>query len=72
MPKRTRTCLELIGRGLWVGRAGNYGHFLHMAYDGLPNVKMVSVSDPDPAGRSGAIKMTGAVRGYADYREMLE
>ena len=51
---------------------GNYGHGLDTAYDGIPGVEVVAVADPDPAGRKAAAKRAGALREYADYREMLE
>ena len=51
---------------------GNYGHGLDVAYDGTPGVEVVAVADPDPAGREAAARRTGALRQYADYREMLE
>ncbi|HGJ65129.1 TPA: Gfo/Idh/MocA family oxidoreductase [bacterium] len=51
---------------------GNYGHGLHLAYKGLDNVQFIAVSDPDEAGREKAKSDTGAIRSYADYREMLE
>ena len=52
--------------------AGNYGHGLHLGYKSLQNVKFIAIADPDEAGRQAAIKETGAVRGYADYHDMLE
>jgi predicted dehydrogenase len=52
--------------------AGNYGHGLHLAYKGLENVKFIAIADPDEAGRKKAMAETGALRGYADYHEMLE
>ena len=55
----------------WTGR-GNYGHGLDIAYEGMDNVDVVALSDPDPAGRKQAGVRTGAQRFYADYREMLE
>ncbi len=51
--------------------AGDFGHTLHKAFDGLPNVQMVAIADPDDAGRHQAVAETGAARGHADYREML-
>ena len=57
----------IIGR---TGR-GNYGHSLDVAFQGLPNVKVVAVADPDEEGRAAAAQRTGALHSYADYREML-
>lgn len=57
-----------------IGRKGkgDYGHGLHLAYKGLDNVQFIAVADPDEAGREKAKADTGAIRSYADYREMLE
>lgn len=51
---------------------GNYGHGLEMVYGQMPEVEVVAVADPDPEGLAAAGERTGAARGYADYREMLE
>ena len=51
---------------------GNYGHGLDTAYDGVDGVEVVAVADPDAAGRRGAARRAGALREYADYRQMLE
>ncbi len=51
---------------------GNYGHGLDTAYDGVEGVEVVAVADPDDAGRKDAARRAGALREYADYREMLE
>ncbi len=51
---------------------GNYGHGLDTAYDGIAGVEVVAVADSDPAGRKEAARRAGALREYADYREMLE
>ena len=57
-----------------IGRTGrgNYGHNLEMAYQGLPDVSLVAVADPDPEGLRAAGERTGAQRLYADYQEMLD
>ena len=52
--------------------AGNYGHGLHIAYQGLDNVEFVAVADPNEVGRKKAVEETGAIRDYADYHEMLD
>ena len=52
--------------------AGNFGHGLHIAYNNLDNVEFIAIADPDEAGREKAMADTGAARGYADYREMLD
>ena len=51
---------------------GNYGHGLEMVYGQMPEVEVVAVAAPDPEGLAAAGERTGAARGYADYREMLE
>lgn len=50
---------------------GNYGHQLDQASVGLPDVTIVAIADPDEAGRTQAMRRTGAAAGYADYQEML-
>lgn len=52
--------------------AGNFGHGLHIAYNNLDNVEFIAITDPGEAGREKAVADTGAARGYADYREMLD
>lgn len=51
---------------------GNYGHGLDLLFAGQPAIEVVAVADPDSAGRAKALQRTGARRGYADYREMLD
>ena len=51
---------------------GNYGHGLDMAFVGVDGAEIVALADPDEEGRQAAVQRTGAQRGYADYREMLE
>jgi predicted dehydrogenase len=50
---------------------GDYGHGLDVVYNGMPEVKVVAVADPDPEGRRQCAVRTGAAAQYADYREML-
>jgi len=50
---------------------GNYGHHLHLSYQGLKDFDFVAVADPDETGRLKAKKDTSAARSYADYAEML-
>ena len=52
--------------------AGNFGHGLHTPYENIENVEFIAVSDPDESGREKAAAEAGALRSYADYREMLE
>ena len=60
-------------RAAVIGRTGrgNYGHGLDLAFQKIPNVTVVAVADEDPAGRLRTVQRTGALRAYADWREML-
>lgn len=51
--------------------AGDYGHGIERIFNGLPGIQVVAVADPSAAGRAKAKAACGAVRDYADYREML-
>lgn len=51
---------------------GDYGHWLDIAFVGVEGAQIAAVADPDEAGRQRARQRTGALRGYADYHEMLE
>ena len=51
---------------------GDYGHYLDMAFVGVEAAEIVALADPDEAGRAAAVAKTGALRGYADYVEMIE
>jgi predicted dehydrogenase len=51
---------------------GGYGHSLDRAFEGVPGTQVVAVADPDEAGRAAAMQRTGAPRGYAGYRELLD
>jgi predicted dehydrogenase len=51
---------------------GNYGHGLDAVWKDTPNCRVVAVADDNPAGLKEAIPRTGAAKGYADYREMLD
>jgi predicted dehydrogenase len=51
---------------------GSYGHFLDRSFEGVAGTRVVAVADPDEAGLAGAVQRTGALQGYADYREMLD
>jgi predicted dehydrogenase len=50
---------------------GDYGHGLDVVFNGLPNIQVVAVADPDERGREVAARRCQALRQYADYREML-
>ena len=60
--------------GCILGRtgAGDYGHGLDIIFNGMDNVAVNAVADENAAGRKQAAERSGAVRQYADYREMLE
>lgn len=51
---------------------GNYGHGLDVVWKAFDDVEIVAVADPVESGREQALERTGAPRGYADYREMLD
>lgn len=51
---------------------GDYGHGLDAPWQHIPVCDVVAVADQDAPGRARAIERTGAKRGYADYRQMLE
>lgn len=51
---------------------GDYGHGLDLIFRNRPGIACVAVADPDPAGRAAAQHRTGALRAYADHRELLE
>ncbi len=50
---------------------GDYGHGIERVFAGLPGVAVVAVADPHESGRAKAKTASGALRDYADYREML-
>ena len=50
---------------------GDYGHGLDLLFNDLAGVQVVAITDPVAAGREAAAKRCGALRQYADYREML-
>src|SRR5437868_1791297 len=54
-----------------VAVAGMEGHLAEVLkpIEGLPEVELVAVADPDPAKMA---KLSPAVRRYSDYRQMLE
>jgi len=51
---------------------GDYGHGLDAIWKTMDPCEVVAVADQDAVGRMNAVSRTGAARGYADYREMLE
>lgn len=51
---------------------GNYGHGLDTVWLELPTTKIVAVADADEKGRREAVKRLGNVRGFSDYRRMLD
>jgi len=50
---------------------GDYGHGMDVLFNDLPGVQVVAIADPVPVGREATAKRCGALRQYADYREML-
>ncbi|MBN2505092.1 MAG: Gfo/Idh/MocA family oxidoreductase [Verrucomicrobia bacterium] len=60
-------------RAAIIGRTGggDYGHGYDQIFNGLENVTVVAVADPDAAGRQTAAQRSGAARQYADFRDML-
>ena len=50
---------------------GSYGHHVDQAFVGVEGATIVALADPDDAGRQEALQRTGALKGYADYRQML-
>ncbi len=65
-PKTTRKAAIVGHTG-----AGNFGHRMDLVFNGLPDVTVVAVADPDDAGRAKAKANSDAARDYADYRRML-
>ena len=63
--KKYRACI--------IGDLGNgaYGHSMHLAFALRDDVEVVGLADPSEDGRKRAGEEAGAVRTYADYREML-
>ncbi len=57
-----------------IGESGNgdYGHWLDKAFVGVEGAEIVALADSDEAGRKKHMEITGALRGYADYHEMLK
>jgi len=51
---------------------GNYGHGLDRVWLELPETELVAVADADANGLASAVKRLGDVKGFADYREMLD
>ncbi len=51
---------------------GDYGHGLDVVWNGIEQAEVVAVADPDAKGLAAATKRLAALRGYADYRQMLE
>lgn len=51
---------------------GNFGHGLDTMWRDVPGTQVVAVADADARGLADAQKRLGDVRGFADYRQMLE
>lgn len=67
-PMKKRWRAAIIGD---TGR-GDFGHNLEMAFNGLEQVTVVGLADPNDTGRVRAAARAGAQHEYADYREMLD
>ncbi len=57
-----------------IGETGNgdYGHWLDQAFVGVEVAEIVALAGSDEAGRKTHMEITGAMRGYVDYHEMLK
>ena len=57
-----------------IGRTGggDYGHGYDIIFNGLDNISVVAVADPDEAGRQKAAQRSSASNQYADYKTMLQ
>jgi predicted dehydrogenase len=51
---------------------GDYGHGLDTVWKEVSAARVIAVADEDEKGRAQALERTGAEKGYADYREMLD
>jgi predicted dehydrogenase len=51
---------------------GGYGHGLDTCFNGMENVKVTAVADPDEKGRAAAMKRLGLSKSYASFAELLD
>jgi len=51
---------------------GGYGHGLDKVWRDIPEGRIVGLADANPRGLASAVKRTGALKGYGDYRKMLD
>ena len=51
---------------------GNYGHGLDRVWLDVPGTDIIAVADADPDGLSKAISRLGGVKGFPNYRRMLD
>lgn len=51
---------------------GNYGHGLDTVWLEIPGAEVMAVADADETGLAAAVKRLGGVRGFGDYRRMLD
>jgi len=51
---------------------GNYGHGLDTVWLEVPRVEIVAVADADQEGLAAAVKRLGDVKGFGDFRAMLD
>ena len=50
---------------------GNYGHGLDVCFQGMSNVRVLALADPNDKGREAAAARVKPEKTYADWREML-
>jgi len=55
-----------------IGHQGDFGHDLDGLWLGVSETEIVAVSDPDATSLAGRLRNLGVVKGFSDYREMLE
>ena len=65
VPARRAVVIGHTGRG-------DYGHGLEAIFAGRPGIELVALADPVEAARERRVRETGALRAYADWRELLE
>ena len=51
---------------------GNYGHGMDRVWMDVPRTELVAVADANEKGLQETVKRLGDVKGYADYRRMLD
>ncbi len=74
LPRRARPADAPLLRAAVIGHTGrgNYGHGLDRVWLDVPGVRLEAVADADPRGLADAVRRLGGVKGFADYRRLLE